>query len=438
MCSNKECARYFKGQSAFRRSFQELRKKWISYGRLTGMVTLKNTTEEERRAVGGILGKVFFEQDIRFSAAEFERGLQKTRFAPVDMKQMLEAYFGETLTTNQDRKQEVQEKKKQFLEEMCGYFLERGGEESAAFLWMRKVTLEKNCGYQILVREYGKNPEAAKKYAEYVGNALNRLAQAGEEEREIQLAVFAAGISGNPHYFDRGTTAGQLLIHAVCFWKKEEFPENAHQWREVLLGAGIVPDNISSMLHAYGLRMRTEEGWHPAYEVFCERREPFVITMENLREITGVQAVGSRVYIVENEMVFSCLLDGLKSEKLTLLCTSGQLRAAALVLIRMLLDTGVPVYYSGDIDPDGIGIADRLCQKFSDGIRIWRMAPEDYENSISCERITPIGMAKLDHVKTPLLRETALRVRNKGLAAYQENLLNDLLEDIRQGTSVMI
>ena len=61
------------------------------------------------------------------------------------------------------------------------------------------------------------------------------------------------------------------------------------------------------------------------------------------------------------------------------------------------------------------------------------MTPEDYENSISGEKIGELGMAKLDSVQNPLLKETAEHVKEKGKAAYQENLLEDLLGDIKRG-----
>lgn len=430
MSNSKECVGYFKSQKGYRRCFLELRKKWKSYGKAAGKITLRETTEEERRAIGGVVGKVFYEKDIRFSVIEFEQGLQKTRFAPVDLKTVLEGYFGETLSTNQGQKQEQQKKKREYLEGLCDYFLEVSGGESVALSWMQEVISARKFGYQILLREYGKDPVQAENLARHAGHALMKLESAERTESEYPLAVFAAEISGNPHYFDRGTVAGQLLVHALCCWKKAELPENAHQWRELLQDAGIVPDNVSSMLHAYGLRMKRKDGWHPAYEAFCTLKEPYVITMENLRGITGVQVVGNRVYVVENEMVFSYLLNHVKDGSLTLLCTSGQLRAAALELIRMILDSGVRIYYSGDIDPDGVGIADRLWQKFGDGIQIWRMTPEDYQNSLSGESIGDIGLTKLGNIKNPLLRETAKYMKANGMAAYQENILEDLLGDL--------
>ncbi len=431
MCSNRECAEYFKSLNEYQRCFQELRKKWKSYGKAAGHITLKETSAAERRAIGGILGKIFYDETIRFSFAEFEQGLQKTRYAPVDMREVLEAYFGEKLSTNQGQREEEQKKKSGFLNRLGQFFLEQADSESMAFLWMQGLIAEKKYGYQLLIKEYGKDRDQAEMLAKNVGAALLKLERAKATEDESPLAVFAAEISGNPHYFDRGTSAGQLLVHAVCFLKKTEFPQNAHQWRELLLGAGIAPDNVSSMVHACGLRLRTENGWHPAYDAFCRLREPYVITMENLRGITGVEAAEDRVYVVENEMVFSYLLDHLKDKNVTMLCTSGQLRAAAQELIPLVLDAGARIYYSGDIDPDGIGIADRLWQKYGDRIHIWRMSPDDYENSLSGEDLGKAGASKLEHIRNPLLRKTAERIKEKQAAAYQENLLEDLLSDIR-------
>ncbi|MCM1193861.1 MAG: TIGR02679 family protein [Butyrivibrio sp.] len=432
MSNSRECAAYFKGLKEAERCFRELRKKWRSYGRAAGQITIRDTSPEERRMIGGILGKVFYDETICFSVKEFEQGLQKTRFAPVEIKDVLEAYFGEALSTNQGQKAEEQQEKSRFWKELGDYFLQQESAasdwNSSAITWLRDMEAHKRYGYQLLLREYGRDRMQARILAENVGKALVKLEEAKTMGNESPLAVFAADISGNPHYFDRGASAGQLLVHGICYLEKAGFPENAHQWRELLLGVGIVPDNISSMVHVYGLHLRTKEGWHPAYEAFCARREPCVITMENLQGTTGVKAAGDRVYVVENEMVFSYLLE--KGKELTLMCTSGQLRAAALDLLSFILDSGAEIYYSGDMDPDGLGIADRLWQKFGDRIRIWRMSPEDYAGSLSGESIGTTGMARLENICNPILQKTAACMKEKRVAAYQENLLKSLLEDI--------
>ena len=63
MNNNEACAAYFKGNPAYRRCFLEFEKKWNSYGRAKGIITLKHTSEEERRAIGGILGSIFCQKN---------------------------------------------------------------------------------------------------------------------------------------------------------------------------------------------------------------------------------------------------------------------------------------------------------------------------------------------------------------------------------------
>ena len=430
MNKNRECAAYLKKQKAYERCMEELLKKWRSYGKAAGRITLKHASEEERRAIGGIVGRTFCEDTIRFSFAEFGEGLQKTRFAPVEMEKLLEAYTGKTLQTNREMQEERQLKKEDFLRRNQAYFKETEGGDSAAAQWMEWLISEKKYGYSLLMREYGKDPLRAGCLLQNTGKALIKLEEMDASGEELPLAVFAAEISDNPHYFDRGTAAGLLLVHAICSRQDQQLPENAHAWRELLEDVGIIPDNVSSMLRAYGLRLKTETGFHPAYDIFCDRKEPYVITMENLYRVRAAQPIGKQVYVVENEMVFTYLLHHVKRDSYTLLCTSGQLRAAAQKLIGLLIEHGAVIYYSGDLDPDGIGIADRLWQRYGNNICLWRMSPEDYRKAGSDEKIGEAGIAKLRQICHPELRRVAGYMEKLRVAGYQENILPELVEDM--------
>ena len=432
MNNDRECAAYFRSRKAYERCMKELLKKWKSYGKTAGRITLKQTTEEERRAIGGIVGRAFYEETIHFSFSEFEKGLQKTRFAPVNMEKMLEAYAGKSLKTNRELQEEDQFRREKFLKTNQFYFREKAGADSLAFQWIEELLSSKKYGYSLLMREYGKDALQAEEIFRHTGRALIKLEEMETSGEELPLAVFAAELSDNPHYFDRGTAAGLLLVHAICFREKRGLPENTHEWRELLEDVGIVPDNISSQVHVCGLRLKKGESWHPAYEAFYENGEPCVVTMENLKDITEAKAIDNQVYVVENEMVFSYLTSSEKKKACTILCTSGQLRSAAVKLLDFLVKSGASVYYSGDTDPDGLGIADRLWQKFQASVHIWRMGPEDYQKSLSGEAVGRFGLAKLEQLKHPVLRETAEYIRREKKAGYQENLLEELAKDIQK------
>ncbi len=428
MCNNEECAAYLKKNEACARLMQELWKKWKSYGRIAGSVTLRNATEAEQRAIGGIIGKTFPEDTVKVTFREFEQGLQKSRFAPVDMKAVLENYFAGALYTNQEQKARKQRAKEEFFEKLLSGFEGGGENKTAAFCWIREMQRRKKYGFQILAKEFGKDPKEAELLAQNTGRALNRIEEM--EKEECFLAVFAADISGNPHYFDRGTAAGQLLTHAVCFQQNTDVPQSAYEWRECMQSAGIVADNIASMVHVFGVRLETADGFHPAYEAFYHRNEPYVLTAENLRSVTGAKAARNTVYVVENEMVFLHLTENVKDRDVSIVCTSGQLRVAAIQLLDHLAESGALIRYSGDLDPAGMDIADRLWQRYGSALCLWRMGPDDYRRSVSNESLSGRQLARLKRLKNEELRRTAELVQKEGLAGYQENLLGELMGDV--------
>ena len=151
--------------------------------------------------------------------------------------------------TTQENRWEEERKKAEFFENVEGYLTEGLDLDSVAVCWLREMYSKKKYGYQTVIREYGKNREQAEKLLKAVGRAILLLGDIQEKEEEYPLAVFAAEVSGNPHYFDYGTTAGQLLVHGLCYIARKEYPDNANQWRTMLLSNRIVPDNISSIVH---------------------------------------------------------------------------------------------------------------------------------------------------------------------------------------------
>ena len=152
MSNNSECAKYFKSQKVFDRCFKAFWEKWRSYGKVAGRITLKDASEEERKAVSGIIGKALYGEKLQFSFAEFESGLQKTRFAPVDMKIILEEYFEKKLQTSQREREEKENQKKIFLKALCNYFQETAGKDSTVVKWLEALISEKKYGYQSVIR----------------------------------------------------------------------------------------------------------------------------------------------------------------------------------------------------------------------------------------------------------------------------------------------
>jgi uncharacterized protein (TIGR02679 family) len=413
-----------------------MRKKWETLGRTAGQITLKNVTEEERIALTRILAKNFYEKDIRFTMVEFEAALQKTRFAPITMEELLEEYFGEAICTKKEKAANKRWKREQFWERLSCLCKEQELNGWAG-QWLEEMRETGKYGYSMVMAQYRKDPDAASLLVQNIGRFLEKTISLTEKQEELPLAVLAAEITNNPHFLDRGTAAANLLMHAICWYKNCDYPKNAYVWRMLFIDMGIIPDNLSSFVTVYGLHLKTDSGLHPAYEAFIQAGEPGVVTMENMKSVTGAYSAGGCVFIVENQMVFSSLIEQIPECKAALICTSGQLRTAAQELIRLLAEAGTRIYYSGDLDPEGMLIADKLWQKYPENVHIWRMSEQDYLQCVSEENIGKRRLGMLELLKNPVLIETAARIKKIKKAGYQENLLTALAASVSLENNVI-
>lgn len=133
--------------------------------------------------------------------------------------------FCQKMITTQKMRMEEERSRAEFFETVEGCLTECAGPDSVVVFWLREMYSKKKFGYQTVIREYGRDRERTEKLLKTVGRALILLEDIRETEEEYPLAVFSAEISGNPHYFDQGTTAGQLLVHGMCYATRTDYPE---------------------------------------------------------------------------------------------------------------------------------------------------------------------------------------------------------------------
>ncbi|MHB1394744.1 MAG: DUF2399 domain-containing protein [Clostridia bacterium] len=162
-------------------------------------------------------------------------------------------------------------------------------------------------------------------------------------------------------------------------------------------------------------------------------------TLANLNRVSDIRARNGKAYVFENPAVFSSVLDKLSDvdgNKIaihaSLICTYGQVKIAALVLMDMLANNGCKMYYSGDFDPEGLQIADRLKSRYGDKLIFWHYKVEDYLLAKSDNRIDPSRLKKLDSIKDQELVELAIIIKAQGVAGYQERLIEELLGDVSE------
>ena len=184
---------------------------------------------------------------------------------------------------------------------------------------------------------------------------------------------------------------------------------------------------------AFGIHLMTDEGLHPAYEGYWRRREACIISLANLVHAKSAFGESEKIYIVENEMVFSELIQRLAGYPITLLCTSGQPRTAAYRLMELLCEgcERISFWYAGDMDPEGLDIAQRITLSFPGRVHIWRMSPKDYEKALSQEQVSQRRIEMMKNLTHPILKRTAEKIREWKRAGYQEMLIREMSQDMR-------
>lgn len=420
----KECAMYFRSIPSWNRMMIEMRKKYKSYGRVGGFVILNDATRFECESVQKFFGTFFKTPHIKFSLKQFEDTLQETAFNGVELQSLLEEYFGSILVSNRESKLNLENKKQDFLLKFIKAY-----SDTEIQGWIEAMRVQKGYGYQLVVTELEHSESDISNALENVCDSVLLLYR--DKSKTYPLAVFSAQMTADPHYFDKEKIAGKLLLHSLSFLQKKPFPKSMEDILDIYYQSHIIPDNISSFTAQIGLQLLQNGREHPAYQYFREHGEECLLTISNLNQIDGADCKTKKVYIVENQMVFSHLCSIAREKQTALICTSGQLKIASYLLLDLLFQSGCDMYYSGDFDPEGILIADKLLRRYEGMLHLWRFSIKDYNSILFSNEIEKNRLTKLNQVKHKNMLRLAEEIKRVGRSAYQELLLDKLEGDIR-------
>lgn len=422
----KACTGYFSSRSVYRKLFAGFRKKYESLGRFGGSVTLMDVTAEEREQLGGFLQRDYAAKErITVSAGLMEKALASSRFAGISWEEILEAYFGETLTVKKELIREAKEEQNRFFEEVLAHCPQGAGRE-----WLGSVLREQSGGWQLITRLYAESPGKLMEILRNVTDAIDQLPAFDSESGGTAelLAVFAAKVTGNPHSFDEGTAQEKLLMIFLesHFGEKDTDMLSPSEYRTKLLGrAGILRDELSNDVLVYGIRAWKRNGMlHEGIEGFLKNREPVKLSLRTIMDLSDVRGQGTDqknpVYVMENPAVFAVFTES--HPKCAAICGGGQIRLAVMMLMDALRYSSV-FYYSGDYDPEGLQIAQRLKQRYGDGLRLWNYSEKLYEKYLSPVVLTDARLKKLENIYLKELDVVKGAMLRRKRAAYQEAMI---------------
>lgn len=413
--------RYFSETPGWPRQLVQLRKKCLAgYG--NGVIRLDDATPDECRAAEGLLGRHFVPPLLRYRVSDFENALRGSRFAVANLAEFWQRLDGTPLRSHAQQKADRQAEIHRFFAAEAA--LPHG---EAAHRWLQAMEQQKSYGFQILQDRIGQ-AEAAR-WLHWVCCAVDRRQQCPEPE---ELALCSYAVSTDPHALDGKEPAGSLLLHALAFWQQMPLPGSARQRLALLRRCGLMQDDISDFTVQRGLILTLADGReHPAWAALRQEGKFCLLAASQLAEVNGAASPTGRVYLLENQMLFSSLC---RRSRLyhPLVCTSGQPKDASWQLLDLLAQTNCQFYYAGDFDPEGLAIADRLWAEYGERVHFWHMDPQDYRRALSEKRIERASrLRQLEQIACPALRPTAQAILQEQRAGYQEALAEQYLDDLQ-------
>ena len=419
-----QCVEYFKSRPQYKRIMQCILKNYQSYGGPAGNVIIKDASYEECMAATEIVSprRPYAPPLLKFKLSDFEKGIAETRFGNLNLQQIIETYFNTEIVSSRDRKNSEDEQKRNFWEKMIS-----DSENSCCQDWFKEMYHSQNYGYRSVMTEYRTSRKNAEKLMGYLKEAIDICSVISYP---VQLAVLSARVTGNPHFFDKSNPAGRLLLQGISYISGINLTGLSETEKEIYSAFNIEPDTVSGAAAAIGLRLfDSEHNEHPGYKYFADKGEVCLVSVSGLSNIEYADCDRKTVYIVENPMVFSALSDTAAECGACLVCTFGQIKYSGLRIIDMLAGSGCRIRYSGDFDPEGIQIADRLVLR-NKNIRPWRMSPEDYNSIEKSETINEKRLKMLENISDSELKNTAGLILCSKKSAYQELLTETLRKDI--------
>lgn len=415
---NEEFCQYL-SDNEFSEFMQLWKKQYEKYDTCKGSIDLV-LNDSNRECISGLMGKDYYGVDcVHITFRQLQKAMLNTKYENCDFNEVLKMYFNQRVLTNKYRQEQEQMRVQNIFKQ---FFKQEGKSQQ----WIYNTYTNRDSVYIRIVQASKENEQKCINTVCVVMKALNHLPM--WKNKKENISIFASYHTKNPHAFDKNTFAYYLMMHGIVYFLKVDFPKTNLEQNEILYRAGLYQDGISNYcsvarLQAFNENNQPHLGWTGFYDSY----EALNVNMDNLLHIHFITCC-DRVYIVENPSVFQALLKKIKKEKIEkigLVCTNGQLNYSAYLLLDILVNSNIEIYYSGDMDPEGLLIADKIKQRYP-SIKLWCYDVRQYEISKSKEQATDQRMHMLDALKD----ETLIRIgkcisENKNRVGYQENMIEE-------------
>ena len=234
-----EAIRFLKENKQFYKLLDAMKEKYIRMGKLTGKVSVKGLTSNESLALSAIEPEIYGSDSGEVSIKRFINYFTKGRFEGIDFFEVFNDYYGGTLKTNKESKEESINKKDDFLDKLLNET-----KESHVEIWLRALVEFKKYGYNIFLKQYKEDKKVLKEIVMNLEKAMEFIPFSNDEG--IPLATLSSKVTKDSHYFDMNKCAGKLLLQVLAYYMDKNMNYSLEEINEVLSFNGIIRDEISN------------------------------------------------------------------------------------------------------------------------------------------------------------------------------------------------
>lgn len=418
-----EAVRFFTNERVYGKVFRAFRKKYESLDRIGGTISVREFSAEELEEIGRFFGQPgdVLKKKGTISLLDFEKQLESTRFSGIGLKRLLDAYFGEEIISKKIQREQKEQARTLFFQELATAYPE------LAF-WLLALPEQPEGRWIVAAAE--KTPDIFRANVGRLHRAFTSLPIEAE-----RLPLFSQRIMGDPHAFDVQTDLGRMFLYLLASERAREsgvleVPASTEDMNELLQKYNVFRDDLLNFVTCANLLGETAAGVHPVWKVAAKENSVQLVPLRELAVLEKIYpASGHTVWVVENSGVCATLLD--HEPTAPIVCTNGQFTLAAIMLLDFLVDSGATVYYSGDFDPEGFGMANRLVKRYGESVKLWHMGVDAYQKSRPLKKLTSERLEKLNGIEAGGLRDVVESMQKLQKVGYQEALVAEMLADIR-------
>lgn len=433
---------FFKSDQVYEKLLQVMIKKVNRDGRFSGNLTLKDLSDPEQRALSQLFRTDIKDSTYSTSFEKFGSMLKRTPFYKVDVKDLLESYVGaEPLISKKEKEARIKDAWDIFwisMEKRASF------RQSRVLSWFQELKNKNGVGYRFIRTLYFENSFLLQDLLKIIIDTFLEISDLKKTNKYKRLPILATQMIGNPHGFDTDKQLGKMLIFGLCHLSNQNYPESAEDLSELYFDNMLLRDDISSSVTCCGLKLRNIS-------------ESGIVVSIPLRTIVRSDHIhpvfeGAKekiVYVMENPSVFSTILDRWEAEMSyfqlpPMVCSSGQFQLSTLALLDRLGENKFLIKYSGDFDPEGIGMAYRILRRLRSkqaNIQLWRYTLPDYELTVQTTGSEIQDKKRWSSVEK-VLNSNSLGIEDDSFldiarlclkthwVGYQEALVDKLYEDI--------